>query len=163
MVFSIISLFCFSSCALTPLLVKSAISTEKYDFVAVLITSFVPSAMTRGGPSSSLRLPATLRSVNTFLGPEQATQLKPTHQSEHAFQSSCSPSTEGSYFVLFQWSLPRQVRNTDRLLKATAGAHDSLQPVTPWSCPISTQIPPQIYQWKPPAFLKIQHSTYSKK
>lgn len=142
-VFSIISSFCSSPRASTPLLAKSAISTEKYDFVAALITSFLPSAMTWRGRSISLRLPATLPSRNTFLGPAQGSQLKGTHQTEYAFQSSFCPNREGCYFVLFQGSLHRQARSADRLFKGKAGACDSLQhQVPPQSSPISTFLPP---------------------
>lgn len=97
MVYSIISSFCSSPCASTPLLVKSAISAEKYDFVAVLITSFLPSTTTWRGLSSSLWVPATLQSVHTFLGPEQGGQLKGTHQSEYAERAVTFPFSRGVY------------------------------------------------------------------
>lgn len=152
------------------LLVKSAISTEKCDFVVGLITHFVPFATSWRGSSSSLRLHAMLRSVNTFLGSEQGSQLKGTHQSEYAFQSSFCPNREGCYFVLFPGSLHRQARNADRFFKGKASAHDSLQPVrhSPAQSPhnpsrLHPTITLWIYQRKSPSFLKIQHSTYSKK
>lgn len=168
MVFSVISSFCSSPCALTPLLAKAVVSTEKNQFVVVLITSFLPFATTQRGPSSLLWLPAMLWSVNTLLGHEQGGRLKSTHKSEHALWSSFCLNGVGCYFVLFQGSLHRVKMPTDFLREKSVlvtvcnQLHYSLASSLHNPSNLHPTTTLQIYQRKSPAFLKIQCSTLQK-
>lgn len=159
MVSSIISSFCSSPCA-SLLLVKSAICTEKCNFVAALITHFLPSP--QHGEASALRSNSCHTAICKYIScTEQGSQLKGTHQSEQAFQLSFCPNRGGCQSVLSQGSPHRQAGNADGFFKGKGSSQDRPQgtPLGPAPCPQSScclhpTIAPLIYQCKSPALLR---------